>query len=63
MDGFAKVTITAYPFVVSYGEILVPAEIAGDETKIREYISDNFNSINFYSQDFDYCGTDIDIDF
>lgn len=51
------VTIDAYPYVITTGDIEVPDHLNGFE-EINEFIQEHWNEINFTIEDVDYCGTD-----
>ena len=58
------VSVTAYPYVVQYGEIEVPNDVFEEGgSSVRNYIEENFNEIMFGIPDVDYRGTDFDIDY
>lgn len=59
----ARYMVTAFPYATQQGPIYVPDEVVKTgEEKVREYISNNWNNIEFGEPDLDYAGTDFDID-
>lgn len=57
-----RYSVTAFPYATQDGSIWVPEEIVKKgEKHVREYISDNWNDIDFSDPDLDYAGTDFDI--
>ena len=57
-----RYSVTALPFATQNGSIWVPDEIVKKgEEHVREYISDNWNDIDFSDPDLDYCGAAFDI--
>lgn len=55
-----KLIITAYPYAVTYGELIVPDDLPEDE--YQEYTNEHFNDVSFGAPDLDYCGTDFDVE-
>lgn len=54
------VRIVAYPYARQSGEIQVPEGLS-EEEKIK-YIREHWNEVRFSAPEFDYCGTDFDLD-
>ena len=54
----ARVTVVAYPYAWQYGELNIP-----DNIKDRQkYVIDHWDEIKFGEPEFDYAGTDFDIE-
>ncbi len=51
------VYVTAYPYAVQYGRIDVPDDVED----IREYVSDNWDDIDFGDPELDYVGCDFEV--
>ncbi len=52
--------VTAYPYAVQYGSLIVPDELS-DQAEIEEYVREHFDEIEFGEPDLDYAGTVFDI--
>ncbi len=55
-----KICVTAYPYAVQYGSLIVPDELI-DQAEIEEYVREHFDEIEFGEPDLDYAGTVFDI--
>lgn len=53
-------TVTAYPYAIQYGTILVPDDVAPEDT--ATYIENNWNEIRFRKPELDYEGTDFEFE-
>lgn len=53
-----KVSVTAYPYAVQFGEIDIPEGISTDE--IYDYLTEHWDEIEFGEADLDYAGTDFE---
>lgn len=55
-----KLCITAYPYAVQYGSLIVPDELS-NPVAIKEYVEEHFNEIVFGEPVLSYRDTDFDI--
>ena len=55
-----EITIIAYPYATQTGSLMIPDNL--NEQEARQYISDNWDNIQFNEPELDYCGTDFDFD-
>jgi hypothetical protein len=54
----AYVTVVAYPYVTQYGGLNIPDDVEDRQ----QYVADHWNEIEFGRPEFDYAGTDFDIE-
>ena len=52
-----KFCVTAYPYAVQWGTIIVPEEYQ-TKLEVENYIDEHFDDIEFGQPDLDYAGTD-----
>ena len=55
-----KVSVEAYPYACVHGEIDVPDDM--EEYKIKQYVFEHWENIEFGEPDLDYAGTDFEIE-
>ena len=59
----AKIEVTAYPYATMFGDLDIPDKVVnGSEEKLREYISDHWDEIDFGEPDLDFQGCEYEFD-
>lgn len=56
----SRFVVTAFPYVTVYGKIEIPDTIRAENR--ADYVREHWKDISFGEPDFDYSGTDFDLD-